>query len=437
MKYLSGLSSQMIQNALYKGISGITLFATVYILVDYLGGDSYGSWIIIYTLFQWILYLDFGIANVLKSKIAELSVNRDFNLIGSFIKSSYKITSVIAVFIFLLIATGCFILDLGVSLNIPHTRNYVNKLFILNSFFFCINFILSIQKSLYIGILRTHIAEQSAAVTQILTLILLVIVANFTPDENPESKLMIVSIISGSVNMAVSLLYTFLFFKSNLIPFKKAEKLQKDNLKLLLSFGSKFMILQALMIVIFSSDIYILATELPPSQITRYDLVTKYFMFPTLIVIAALSYLWPAFAQKYALKDHNWIQSAVNRFNIAILGMIVLLIPFSLICNTVLTLWVGKSFTVPFLFILNVALMTALRIYFTFYANFFNGIGNLNSQMVLMIIAAIFKIPVSIYLLNCNLELSSVVIVSNMFLLMCCVVLPIEAKKKINALKYT
>jgi O-antigen/teichoic acid export membrane protein len=435
MKFLLRWNHQLILNAFFKGLSGIILFITISILIKYLGDTSYGTWVLIFTLFQWILYMDFGIANVLKTKIPELVVRNENALIGSFIKSSYKISSFIAGGIFIIITAVLMTVDLKSQLNLPFSSEFVNQIFLLNTAFFCVNFVLSINKSLNIGVLKTHLSEQSATVTQVLFLLSSLFFLFAFPNVSAETKLCMISISNGLSGVIVNFYYTFRFFRTHPFQLFRSENLDRKNVRLLLTFGLKFMVLQMLMIVIFSSDAYILASYLQTSDVSRYDIVTKYFQFPMLIVMSGMAYLWPMFAKKFAEKDTTWMSKIFRNFNLFFLGLVLLLVPFSLLGNYVLSVWVGKAFSVSMFFLFNVALMTAMRVYFGFYANFFNGAGNLKSQMILMLFGALFKIPLSIFLLKNDYSVSSVIIATNVFLLMCCIVLPIEASGKIKALK--
>ena len=98
-------------SGVYKGISGISLFISIRLLLDYLGNGNYGLWVLVFTLFQLVLLMDFGIQSSLKTKIPVLIHEEKFEQIKSYIKSTYKISVYIAIFIFLSFFLLSFLID--------------------------------------------------------------------------------------------------------------------------------------------------------------------------------------------------------------------------------------------------------------------------------------------------------------------------------------
>ena len=81
MKRLLGLrQNQMVLSGFYKALSGIALFVSIPVLIKYLGNVEYGLWVLVSTLFQWVLLMDFGLSSVLKTKIPEGQMG-NFNLL--------------------------------------------------------------------------------------------------------------------------------------------------------------------------------------------------------------------------------------------------------------------------------------------------------------------------------------------------------------------
>ena len=85
----------------YKGISGLSLFGSIPILVVLMGNSVYGLWILIYAFFQWVLLLDFGISSVLKTKLPLLIEQNKTDLISKYIKTTYFYSTIIALVIFI------------------------------------------------------------------------------------------------------------------------------------------------------------------------------------------------------------------------------------------------------------------------------------------------------------------------------------------------
>ena len=153
-------NNHLIMSGVYKGISGISLFVTIRLLMDYLGQENYGLWVLVFTLFQLVLLMDFGIQSSLKTKIPVLIAENNLDMIKSYIKTNYFLTIILAVFIFLIFLVFIYFIDLNTFLNIDfQSSKFVKTLFLLNIFFFCLGLIANLQKSLYVAFLKGKYAE--------------------------------------------------------------------------------------------------------------------------------------------------------------------------------------------------------------------------------------------------------------------------------------
>lgn len=422
-------------SAFYKGISGLSLFVSMPLLIKYLGNTNYGVWILVFTLFQWVLLMDFGLASVLKTKIPELQHSGNISLINAYIKSTYKSCLVIASGIFLFFAVFFMIFNVQSLLNITFPSSFVTKLFLLNVFFFCVNFILNTHKSLFVGVHKGKFAEQSIAVNQIIFLLSIIIPLCFFNTLSAESKLYLISYINGLVCLLVNLFYTFYFFRTEkMSPFTK-EKTPREYLKEIYNLGFKYMIIQIGMLFLFSSDNYILSYFLGPKEIVPYEIVSKYFQFPFMILSAGMAPLWSLFAKHYLEKDVIWLKASFRKFNyfyvIILFGMLLCVV----IAEPIMKIWISKDFHVPLFLLVAVSLLMSLRIFTTFYSYFFNGIGNLRSYLLLLCFSVVLKIPLSYLFIKLNFGISSVVLASGCCLLIWSIIQPIEAYKIVSNLK--
>ena len=389
------IHNHLFMSAFYKGVSGLSLFVSIPILIHYLGDTNYGVWVLAFTLFQWVLLMDFGLASVLKTKIPELQHSGNINLINAYIKSTYKSCFVIAGCIFLFFVLFFFTFNVQSILNISFESSFVTQLFLLNIFFFCVNFILNTHKSLFVGVHKGKFAEQSIAVNQIVFLLCLVIPIRFFSTISDESKLYLITIINGLVCLIVNLIYTIYFFKSEkLNPFTK-EKTPRDFLKGIYSLGLKYMVIQIGSLFLFSSDNYILSYFMSPKEVVPYEIVSKYFQFPLMILTAGMAPLWSMFAKGYLEKNQTWLLMIFKRFNYFYILILVGMLLCVFIASPIMKLWISKEFTVSIFLLFSVSIMISLRIFTTFYGYFFNGIGNLRSYLVLLCASVLLKLPLS------------------------------------------
>lgn len=428
------LNNHLFMSAFYKAFSGLSLFVSIPILIHYLGITNYGVWVLVFTLFQWVLLMDFGLSSVLKTKIPELRHSENTSLINSYIKSTYVICFYIALIIFFFFAFLFTFFDVGSLLNISFESSFVSKLFLLNILFFCINFILNTHKALFVSVHKGKFAEQSIAVNQLVFLLFLIIPLFLFPDLKAESKLYLISCVNGTVCIIINVIYTFYLFKTEKFSLITKEKIPKNHLNSIFTLGFKYMIIQVGMLFLFSSDNYILAYFFGPKEIVPYEIITKYFQFPLMILMAGMAPLWSLFTKNYLEKNEVWLKMSFRKFNYFYTLVLIVIFFCVLIAKPIVKIWIGTAITVSSFLLISVAIMTSLRIFTTFYSYFFNGIGNLRSYLLLLSTSVLLKIPLSYLFIKLDFGISSVILSSIACLLVWSIIQPIEAYKIVSKL---
>lgn len=433
MKIAYLFKNQFLLSAFFKGLTGLILFLSVSQLIYFLGDKLYGIWVMVLSMFQWSLFFDFGISNVLKTRMPEFIVKNETQRVNEYITTSYISTGVLAVLMFLTLLIVVFSVNLSAFLNLHFNQDSITSLFIINGGFFCINLVLSINKSLFIGVNKNHLSEQNATTTQLLFFALLIISIFMFKNEDGLLKLNIITLLNGIVTVTINLYYTYVFFKKYNFAFVAVKKFDFiARSKEVLSMGLKFMLIQSFMVIIFFSDPYLISHYLAPEEISKYDVITKLFQFPLLIILSALAPFWPFFAKKFHENDFSGMKQLFSKFHRYFLVIIFGIVLLGFLSNSILFLWINKENYVSVLVVTSVVIMTILRILFTFYANFFNGIGKLNSQIIMMGVAAVLKIPLTVFLFQKGCGLASVMISSCLFLLISSLLLFLQSKTILN-----
>jgi len=428
--------NHLIMSGMYKGISGLSLFVSIPILIRYLGDTDYGLWVLVFALFQWVLLMDFGLASVLKTKVPILIHENKQDLLKSYLKSTYKITAYIALFLFLLFLCLIFFIDLKAVLKIPvHSSLFVKKLFVINMFFFSLNFLFNVHKSLFVAFLKGKYAEQSIALNQILFLSSLGVLMLVAPKVASEDKLLYITLLNGIVCFLVNAAYTLFFFYREKLNLKTTEKTSKEFLREIIILGTKYMVIQVGLLVVFSSDNYILSSVFGPKDIVPYEVVNKYFQFPIMILFATLSPLWSMFAKNYIQNKKSVLLASFKRFNLLFMLMLLFIIFISAICPFVISIWIKDPVNVPDGLILYTATVTVFRVFVTFYTFFLNGIGKLNKYIILLLVSVVLKIPLSYYFIKLGFGINSVVISTLLILLIWIVYIPFECYNIVYKIK--
>lgn len=420
--------SNLFMSGLYKAISGLSLFISIPLLISFLGDENFGIWILVFALFQWILLMDLGISSVLKTKIPILKLEKNTDLLNAYIQSTYKITVGIAIASFLIFSIIIHFLDLKIFLKIQaYDSAFISNLFILNIGLFCLQFILNTHKSLFVGFLKGKFAEKSIAVNQFIFLISIFLLEYFFSETDSGNKLILVSICNGFIGIAVHFGYTIYLFKTEKISLKNRVQSPKNFIKELYKLGIKFMIIQTCFIFIFNLDTYIISSYFGSSEVVQYEILSKYFQFPLMVLMAALSPLWSIFAKHYYEKNYAWLLEGFKKFNLSFLAITILFIFFALAAPFVFPIWISQNFTYSNSLFISIGILTVFRLYSLFYGFFLSGIGKLKYYIITLILSVILKLPLTILLIELDFGIASVAIASSILVFFWCIFQPIES----------
>ena len=420
-------------SGVYKAAAGLMMFISIRKLLDYLGVADYGLWVLIFTIFQWVLIMDFGVQSTLKTVLPVLILEKKFDLLKSYIKTTYRISFCIGLFLFLSFVIILYFNDFTKILNIDyHCRPFINKLFLLNVFYFCVNFIFNIHKSLNVAFLNGKCAEQSLAVNQFSFLILLSLLTNFSKHISLEDRLLFVTIANGTCALVVNLVYTYLFFKKQKIDLKTVAKTPKSFTISFLKLGVKYMIIELGILMIFSSDNYIISNAFSTNKVAVYEVVNKLFQFPFLILFAVLSPLWSMFAANYVQRNKTLLLQSFKQFNLLFVLVILAVAALSFLIPYIIPIWINQTIHYPNYLILFLSITILLRIYVTFYAFFINGIGQLNFYLLLIIISVCIKLPLSYFFVRLGFDINSVVLSSLFIMLLWVIFIPYRCYRIVN-----
>lgn len=413
------------------------MFFSISFLVRYLGEQAYGVWILVFSFFQWGLYFDFGISNVLKSKIPELISKNENHKINLFISESIKLTTLISIVLFLICLFFILFFNLSSIFNIGYKEVFIKQFFLTNLFFFCINFILSINKSLFIGVLNPKISEKSASINQFVFLISIVIIFLSLDKISIINKLWIITVINGLSTTFVNSYYLYLFFEKKNYTINLFNKFNYVISKEILFVGVKFMAIQTFMAIIFFSDPYFISAYSDPKTVSLFDILNKLFQMPLLIMLAGISSFWPFFSQNYHSKNYFWFNNIFKKFETIFLIISLIVFLFAFLSPYIINFWIGDKYgeSIQITLLILMAFIIMFRVYFTFYLNFLNGINRLNSQIIVMGFTAIIKIPLTIYILKNGFGLNGLFFQLLLFMLSWSIIFKIESLLLIRKMK--
>ncbi|MEC3906298.1 oligosaccharide flippase family protein [Tamlana sp. 2201CG12-4] len=417
----------------FKFLSVLISFLLVRLLLKYLGASNYGLWSVILTFLNWVIFFDLGITNGVKNKLSESLSKSNKTLGKKYISTGYIATFSFSIISYLIILIFSFLIDWQSVFNEYNFSNdYLRELVLIILFFTLLNFSLSMINAVFNAVQKASLITVNQFLTQVFTLTSLFILIRFT-----QSDLHTLALLYGCSMLISNILLSIWFYSKNkeLLPEFKAY--DKTLLKPILSLGLRFFILQTTMMVILTTDRFIIVHLTNAEEVAKYDVINRYFNILLIIHTLINTPLWPMYTEAYHKGDYNWLERIMRKmFYLGLIYVMAILIMI-FVGEFVLEIWLGEN--VLEVLKSNFAFMGVLvffNICHSILAYFTNGIGKTSIQLITSLLGAILNIPISIFLVNYfNLGINGVMIATIICLSFFCIIGPFQVIKEIRILK--
>lgn len=189
-----------------------------------------------------------------------------------------------------------------------------------------------------------------------------------------------------------------LFFKENGMFRISFNKFNKSKIRPLFSLGSRFFVLQLASLISYSLTNIIILRLLGANEVTKYNVVYKYFSIIILISSIICTPLWSIFTDAFVKRDYIWIKKTIKKmvkiwFIIAVVALIMLVGS-----NLFFKIWLGKvDLDIPFSLSIILCFFSLVAAWNGIFVAFINGIGKVKLQMYLSFIPMLFTIPIAYY----------------------------------------
>ena len=408
----------------------ILVFLTTSLTFKYLGNNDYGIWVTIYSIISWVYFLDFGFSNVIKTKLPTLLQDRQ-NEVNVLISTIYIGIGAISLVILLLFSILNFFVSFADFLNIDVTFVNFNAILFLNLLFSVLILIIGNYKALFVGVVKTHIVEFSMMVIQLFVFCFIFLLYKCDLFQG-HSKILMVSCVFGLLNLLIGIGFTIYFFNKNKDIKISFNYFDLSVLKINASLGLKYFIIQACMVVIFSTDYVLITKYFGTKDVANYDIVLKIFQVPMLLVIAGLSPFWSIFSKTFVEQKYTWIKKTLVLYNLSFLFFIAGIAVLTLVIDEIIYVWMSVRFEISKTLLFFISLYVIMRAFTAMYNYFLNGINKINLSLGRTILGAVINIPLCIVLIKAGFGVSGIVIGTCISILPTTVALPIQAFKIIN-----
>lgn len=389
------IKKNILGTIIVKGISIPVQLLLVPLTIGYISNELYGIWLTLTSIIGWIGFFDIGFGNGLRNKLAETLAKGNVPVGKGYISTTYACMTLIfaltAVVGYMLVplVDWCSLLNTSTA----YAQQIIDVMRIV-VICFCVQMILKVQTSVWMGLQLNAVASLSDAIGQLVTLIgiWLLTITTF-----PSFTLM-AWVFNGApiLVLIITTIYLFAFQRRDLCPsFNYVDKKYANDI---LSLGGKFFIIQIAAIVTFQVTNIILSNTCGPTSVTEYNVVFKYINVANMIMNMIIAPIWSAFTDAYVKGDVVWMKNIYRRLKhifyliVAVVAVMVACYPF------VFDLWLGDKVVVHVEMVIVVAVFVLSSIWAGLHSTIINGIGKLKFALIYCNVQTILSIPVCYYL---------------------------------------
>jgi len=378
-----------------QGTSILIAIVLVPITINYVDPIKYGIWLTLSSIITWFSFFDIGFGNGLRNKYTEAKANNDYPKAKSYVSTTYAILTIIFFSVWLLFFLANFFINWSKVLNTPpELKSEISTLALFIISFFCIQIVLKTINTILIADQKPAKAAFNELLSQIISLIAIVILTRTT-----KGSLLNLGLAIGIAPLIVFTSSSILFFKlkyKNIAP--SFSHVDFSYAKDILSIGVKFFFIQIAAIIIYQTNNIIITHTSTPANVTVYNIAYKYMSVILLVFTIVINPFWSAFTDAYTKKDYYWMVKSVKNLRklsyLVILGVIFLIS----ISNFVYKLWIKDVVKIPFSVTVSLGIFIIVLCFVSLNTQILNGIGKIKIQLIAYSFATIFHIPLAIFL---------------------------------------
>lgn len=412
-----------------KGISLIISFLIVPLTLQYVGKVEYGIWMTLSSIIHWFAFMDIGLGNGLRNKLAEAIAMNDRKTARIYVSSTYALIAIIAFFMLVVFYIVARYISWNNVFNTDIIPNAELLKIVLSVFLvFCVGFVINLLSSILRSLQKygwTDIINIIAQLTGLTGIFLLV--------QTTDGSLFNLCLVYAGKSPLIMLIASILFFSGSLSYLRPRIAYMKIRKALpLINLGVKFFIVQMFYLIFTHSSVILVAQFFGPAEVTIYNLAVRYMTLGTMMYTMVLTPFLSAFTEAYTKEEYKWIRITINRINKIWMIASCVTILLVMFYRVFFKLWVGDEIQIPLDLIITLAIAGITHTYYNKYSLFLNGIGKIQLQIYLVGLQATLFIPLSYLFFRLNFGLSSLVVSQIIVYTIMAIFMHIQYQKIIN-----
>ena len=415
-------------NILLKNISGTFAIKGASVLVGLLAVPGYisyyqndgvlGVWYTLIAALNWILTFDFGVGNGLRNNLAKALSNQDVRQGRRLISTAYIVIGMLALAFAIIGEVIIYHIDIKAVLNYT-SSDISNDTIRMSLSIIYIGIIIQFWLKLLTSILY---AMQKTALNNFLFLLgniimlLWVLLARF---DDVTTRLLAISVVQVlGINAPLLACSLVLFFGKLKSMAPSIMCFDKRAVKDVVGLGSLFFVIQLSLLVVNSTNEYLITFFYDASSVVGYQIYHKVFFVLITIFGLMIQPIWSGMTVAYNEGRIKWIQKVYNRFNLIGLGGIAVSVALSFFFPLIADVWLGaetaKVVTVQTGLVFSLWVSASLLVNASTCVS--NATGHLKVQLVFTVAAAVLKIPLTYAFYKAGLGWEAVVMANALVL---------------------
>ena len=424
------ITKHVFLSSIYKGGHIVCSFLLVPLTIDFLDTENYGVWLTLSSFIAWFSFFDIGLGNGLRNKFAEAKATNNLEFAKGYVSTAYySIGSICLVFFLLSMIIGYWVDWTKVFNTSIEMKEQLQLLMPVVFGCFSLQLILKLITSVYVGDQNHSINGKISFFSAALSL-LIVWILTLTA----HSSLLIFGVIFSALPIVILLVLNIYAFTGKYKIYSPKFSFWKiEYFKDIFGLGFSFFVIQISVLVLFSTDNFIITQLFGPEEVVPYNVAYKYIGISNMIFTILLTPYWSSITEAYSKNELDWIRKAMKNLMKFMMGVLAIIVILVLCSSWAYQIWLGDKVKIPLSLTLSMALFFAITMVYTPFNFFLNGVGKIRLHMITFLIAAVVNIPLSILLVQITgWGVNAVILATSICVLPNIIFFPIQYNKLIN-----
>jgi O-antigen/teichoic acid export membrane protein len=379
---------------IFKGIGILIGFAYFPLSLTYLGPVKFGIFLTLVSMINWFEELDVGIGNGLRNRLGESIADGDDEAGRGYVSTAYFILGGIFSGVSIVFVGVCFLIPWADWLETDAALNQQIMILTMLMFAaFAIRFVASLVFQIFYALQRIALVDMFSTIGKVAFLLMIFALMYYT-----EESLLLFGAAKTFTFAAVPLLVGVYYFNTSFKKFKPSLKyVKKSYFKGLFSLGIQFFIIKSAMIVIHSTNNFLIASFVSVKVVPNYEAAYKILSVFLMLFVIITNQLWSANVEAYRKGDMEWMRKTMKSITKVWIGTVVLSLLIVLVSPFIYKVWLRDQIQISMMLTLAVAGSISITTWVNSFNLVINGTGKVRLQMYAWIFASIVNIPLSIF----------------------------------------